>query len=127
MTFARGSGSCQVVLVHRGSLGDGAADLRRRGKKSVRIDVLDGRIRLDRVDVGEATFQPESPGELSRGSYQLRAERSGSELEVGRKTRNWCAGLKTIGQKSAKNRQKPPPPARISVHRRRQACVAADG
>jgi non-lysosomal glucosylceramidase len=41
------------------------------GNKEVWLNVLDGSVFVDRVLLGDATFQPERAGQLSRGSYQL--------------------------------------------------------
>ena len=42
------------------------------GQKLLTLEVLDGRLRVDRVLVGEATFRPSTPGVLSPGTYPLR-------------------------------------------------------
>ena len=44
------------------------------GQKRLTLDVLDGRLRVDRVLVGETTFRPDVPGLLSPGNYPLRQE-----------------------------------------------------
>jgi non-lysosomal glucosylceramidase len=44
------------------------------GKKVVRLDVLHGNARVDRLIIGAATFRPEVPGRLSAGSYNLRQD-----------------------------------------------------
>jgi uncharacterized protein (DUF608 family) len=44
------------------------------GQRSVSLDVMDGRVRVDRVLVGTATFRPEVAGDLSQGNYRLRQE-----------------------------------------------------
>jgi hypothetical protein len=42
------------------------------GQKRLTLDVLDGRLRVGRVLVGETTFRPDVPGLLSPGNYRLR-------------------------------------------------------
>ena len=71
MTFAPAATPCQWFWSTGAAWGTVLQASDANGEKSVRIDVLDGRVRVDRVQVGDAAFQPEPSGELSRGSYQL--------------------------------------------------------
>jgi non-lysosomal glucosylceramidase len=72
MTFAAAEGPSRWFWSSGAAWGTVEQRSDASGSKSVRIDVLDGSVRLDRAHIGNATFQPEFPGELSRGSYQLR-------------------------------------------------------
>jgi non-lysosomal glucosylceramidase len=71
MTFAPAATPCRWFWSTGAAWGTVLQASDGNGEKSVRIDVLDGRVRVDRVQVGDAAFQPEPSGELSRGSYQL--------------------------------------------------------
>ena len=77
MTFAPTATPCQWFWSTGAAWGTVLQASDANGEKSVRIDVLDGRVRVDRVQVGDTAFQPEPSGELSRGSYQLSRRTSG--------------------------------------------------
>jgi non-lysosomal glucosylceramidase len=44
------------------------------GRRMVQLDVLYGEVLVDQVIVGDTTFRPNAPGQLSTGSYTLRGE-----------------------------------------------------
>jgi non-lysosomal glucosylceramidase len=44
------------------------------GQRAVSLEVMDGRVRVDRLVVGTATFRPGIVGDLSRGNYRLRED-----------------------------------------------------
>jgi non-lysosomal glucosylceramidase len=75
MTFAAAATPAQWFWSSGSAWGTVEQTAHGDGGRSVRLEVLDGRVRVDRVVIASEIFRPESPGQLSMGTYQLHEER----------------------------------------------------
>ena len=76
MTFGRSSDGAKWFWSTGSAWGTVQQSLVDDGKLLVQLDVLGGRVRVDRALVGGTTFRPLAPGELPPGRYQLREHSS---------------------------------------------------
>ncbi len=72
MSFARSSDGAKWFWSTGSAWGTVQQSFANDGKLQVQLDVLGGRVRVDRALVGETTFRPDAPGQLPPGRYQLR-------------------------------------------------------